>query len=104
MRSSLFLGRSSTSASGLKTVTLEALNIGNRITFGSWNLWFDEKASIMRKNGDVNIRQHEPERKEKVVFFSEKWEGPSSTYATTISYENSKKEHVYSLVLSVLFW
>ena len=79
-------------------VSLEsAENIGNRITFGSWNLWFDEKASIMRKNGDVNIRQHEPERKEKVVFFSEKWEGPSSTYATTISYENSKKEHVTRL-------
>ena len=78
-------------------VSLEsAENIGNRITFGSWNLWFDEKASIMRKNGDVNIRQHEPERKEKVVFFSEKWEGPSSTYATTISYENSKK-HVTRL-------
>ena len=52
-------------------VTLgSADNMGNRITFGSWNLWFDEKASIMSKNGDVNVRQHEPERKEKVVFFS----------------------------------
>ena len=71
--------------------------MGIRITFGSWNLWFDEKASIMSKNGDVNVRQHEPERKEKVVFFSEKWEGPSSTYATTISYDNSKKEHVTRL-------
>ena len=79
-------------------VTLgSADNMGNRITFGSWNLWFDEKASIMSKNGDVNVRQHEPERKEKVVFFSEKWEGPSSTYATTISYDNSKKEHVTRL-------
>ena len=82
---------------GLKDTLGRSENIKNRVTFGSWNLWFDEKASIMSKNGDVGIRQHEPERKEKVVFFSEKWEGPSSTYATTISYNNSKKQHITRL-------
>ena len=66
-------------------------------TLGNWNLWFDADNSILSKTGDVQVKQHSPQREEKVVFFTEKWEGPSSTYATTLSFHNEKQEHVTRL-------
>ena len=70
-------------------------------TLGNWNLWFDADNSILSKTGDVQVKQHSPQREEKVVFFTEKWEGPSSTYATTLSFHNESK-NISRVILQML--